>query len=206
MLRHLLRLVKEICKLWLRIQSVSQHSEYNVLEPEFTNLTLALRSARAFFTPQWSDISEVFGCFSPEPQDHASVHNEQARNRVMVLGYSSPKLISFLNENDMSHVVGQFHGQLGDDMETGILTPMSPQHIFNTKLECVDNLSKCSHMWNVILCLICGPWKLKCTHESSTFVFRLNLSQCVDDQNNFLIMLEGNLKCYHSHVLICGRL
>ena len=84
MLRHLLRLVKEICKLWLRIQSVSQHSEYNVLEPEFTNLTLALRSARAFFTPQWSDISE---CLDVSHQNPKTMHLFTTSRPVIALWF-----------------------------------------------------------------------------------------------------------------------
>ena len=42
-------LVKEICQLWSRMKSVAQHSEYHLLEPEFRNLTLALRRAHSFF-------------------------------------------------------------------------------------------------------------------------------------------------------------
>ena len=110
--------VKEICKLWSCMKSVSQHSEYHMLEPEFSNLILALRRARSIFTRRWSDISEMFECFSPDPEDPVSAHNEQVRNRVMALGYS--KLLSFLNENNLSHVVHQFHGQLGDAMEAEI--------------------------------------------------------------------------------------
>ena len=30
-------------------------------------------------------------------------------------------------------------------------------------------------------------------------------NQSVDDQNNFLMMLEGNMKNQYSHILICGR-
>lgn len=51
--------------LWLRMQTVSHHCEYQVLEPELSNLTLDLRRARAFFTPRWTDTSEVFQSFSP---------------------------------------------------------------------------------------------------------------------------------------------
>ena len=71
--------------------------------------------AHSFFTRQWSDISKVFECFSPGPEDPASAHNEQARNRVIALGYS--KLLSFLDENNISRVVHQFHGQLRDAIE-----------------------------------------------------------------------------------------
>ena len=67
------------------------------------------------FSPRWDDISEVFECFSLFPQDPGSAHNEQASNRVMAFGYL--KLIAFLNEKGMSHIVGQFERQLGDDME-----------------------------------------------------------------------------------------
>ena len=110
-------LVKEICQLWSRMKSVAQHSEYHLLEPEFRNLTLALRRAHSFFSPQWDDVSEVFQCFSlcADDEDPGSVHNENARNRVMALGYT--KLIAFLNEKGMSHIVRQFEGHLGDDME-----------------------------------------------------------------------------------------
>ena len=70
------------------------------------------------FSPQWEDVSEVFECFSLHTEDPGTAHNEQARNRVMALGYS--KLNAFLNEKGMSHIVGQFERQLGDDMEAEI--------------------------------------------------------------------------------------
>ena len=89
--------------MWSRMKSVNQHAEYHLLEPEFSNLTLALRRAHSFFSPQWDDVSEVFQCFSLCAEDPGSAHNEQARNRVMALGYS--KLIAFLNEKGMPHLV-----------------------------------------------------------------------------------------------------
>ena len=42
-------LIKDICHLWSRMKSVNQHSEYHLLEPEFSNLTYALRRAHSFF-------------------------------------------------------------------------------------------------------------------------------------------------------------
>ena len=109
-------LVKEICQLWSRMKSVSQHSEYQLLQPDFSNLTLALRRAHSFFSPKWDDVSEVFEYFSLRTEDPETAHNEQARNRVMALGYT--KLIAFLNEKGMSHIIRQFERQLGDDMDT----------------------------------------------------------------------------------------
>ena len=57
----------------------------------------------------------MFGCFSLRTEDPGAAHNEQARNRVMALGYT--KLMAFLNEKGMSHIFRQFEGQLGDDMD-----------------------------------------------------------------------------------------
>ena len=108
-------LIKDICHLWSRMKSVNQHSEYHLLEPEFSNLTYALRRAHSFFSPQWDDVSEVFECFSLHADDPGTAHNEMACNRVMALGYS--KLIAFLNEKGMSHIVRQFEAHLLDAME-----------------------------------------------------------------------------------------
>ena len=57
----------------------------------------------------------MFECFSLRTKDPGTAHNKQARNQVMALGYT--KLMAFLNEKGMSHIIRQFERQLGDDMD-----------------------------------------------------------------------------------------
>ena len=108
-------LVAEICKLWSRMESVCLHSEYQVLEPELSNLTLALRRAHVHFCAKWSDVNEVFEDFclhSPETED---IHTEYARYRLMSLEYT--KLIDFLTQQNLGHLLRQFHAQLGKERD-----------------------------------------------------------------------------------------
>ena len=53
-------LVKHICKLWPRMEPLSRYSEYQVPEPDLSNLTAVVRHAYLYFRSKWSDVGEAF--------------------------------------------------------------------------------------------------------------------------------------------------